>query len=854
LRQVILPLWLCRETSLETIAGGPRGELLEARLKGVRLGTAPVEIPLQFAGLTLADEVACLVNGHPHDVWRVDGTGGMMLALGAGEHLGAPAGGEPIPPQVSLPDESVSGWTAAPPSPLDLVTELEIVLRLLPAPDETVRRARRVTLPASASTRLRLPVDASVGRWRFVQPVARFHPPPRVGLPEEWGVQVNELQWEPAATESAPRSDAIRVESWALVEFDGELNTLRCWARYLPGGSAVDAVRWIIPPGMTVRQIQAPALAGESWERLDGDSRRLSLEFAESQSQSFEVVLDLIEAPGKNPLELRFPDPADNNQAGRPRFDLRQFRAALRAPIDRQLVVSSPMIDQPLRSIPSAELVREVRFGEVTPDMAFELDRPLSLMILLQPGGRELQAATVEQRGEVRPGSLDWRYVATGIRSRQSVFHYELAVDPRLEIRDVLVREQQTDRSARWSRDGDRLTVFLASRASTAQSIEVTGSLPLPESGEIVPPRVQLLGFQPVIERRLLTVADRHMNVRLTSGDAPSSGPEGPVLLFDAPTNPAQEWPHLRLSAPNAPDRPEPPSPPAETNAETEQVAPRPAEPPPVTVRHAEIEILATQPTQDTCMIRLWIAPGDAGSLSWQLPPGGDCLAMQWNGTPLPWKPVDGSDDATAVECELPSRDQEVLLETTWRLSKPASSGAWFAWNRSISPVPRVTGATIERLVVLYNTPAGDWLSAAPPWRGVPATVFREWRRELSPAGESDWPSLPQLAVGSPRAIEEWQQTGRLTGLQPLRGEVLQGGRIALFSLGLSLAIGFLSPVWRALQSRGSLTLSVLGLTWWGWFLGGGWGFLLTLITVPTTLRTLWRGSPSSKIPPAFRR
>jgi hypothetical protein len=136
------------------------------------------------------------------------------------------------------------------------------------------------------------------------------------------------------------------------------------------------------------------------------------------------------------------------------------------------------MIDQPLRALLPAELARESRFGEVTPDLGFELDRPLALMVFVQPAAPPLQAATVEQRGEIRRGQLDWSYRATDVRSKKSVFHYELAVNPRVEIREVHVLEQQTDRVARWSRDGDRLTVFLASRAGTSQTLEVSGTMP----------------------------------------------------------------------------------------------------------------------------------------------------------------------------------------------------------------------------------------------------------------------------------------------------------------------------------------------------------------------------------------
>ncbi|MFN7805529.1 MAG: hypothetical protein ACK5TO_16030, partial [Planctomycetaceae bacterium] len=429
LRQVALPRWLAQETTLQTLPTTPPGdlparELLEARLRGVRVGTEPIEIPLQFSGLTLADEVSCLVNGRPHDVWRTDATGGLVVALAANELLGAPLGGEPRPPAVPLPDETPGTSSQFVSSPLDVLTELEIVLRLLPIPDETLRRARRVTLPAAAVTRLRLPGDLRLGHWTLVQPAATYHPPPRVGLPEEWGAQADELQWHTAPGDTPLRQEAIRVESWNLVEFDGQATTTRCWARYLPGGTQIQTVRWTIPRGMTVRQIEGPVLLGETWELLDGGDRRLCLEFAEAQTQSFEVILELIGPAEGNPLELRVPDPADNTLPGRLRFDLRQDRVALRAPPDRQLTVSSPMIDQPLRALLPAELSRESRFGEVTPDLGFELDRPLALMVFVQPAAPPLQAATVEQRGEIRRGQLDWSYRATDMRSKKSVFHY----------------------------------------------------------------------------------------------------------------------------------------------------------------------------------------------------------------------------------------------------------------------------------------------------------------------------------------------------------------------------------------------------------------------------------------------
>ena len=842
LRQVTLPRWLAQETTLQSLpdqrpgdpllkGDQPSRDLLEARHRGVRVGTEPVEIPLQLAGLTLADDVSCLVNGRPHDVWRTDANGGLVVSLAAHEHLGPPVGREPRPPSVPLPDETPAARADLPAAPLDVLTELEIVLRLLPLPDETLRRARRVTLPAAAVTRLRLPGDTRLGHWTLVQPAATYHPPPRVGLPEEWGVEASELQWQTAPGETPVRQEAIRVESWNLVEFDGQVTTTRCWARYLPGGTQVQSVRWTIPRGMTVRQIEGPPLSGETWQRLEGGDRRLCLEFAEPQTQSFEVILDLISAFEGNPLELRFPDPADNTLLGRLRFDLRQDRVALRSPSDRQLMVSSPMIDQPLRVLAPADLARESRFGEVTPDLGFELDRPLSLMVLMQTAAPPLQAATIEQRGEIRRGQLDWNYRAADVRSKKSVFHYELAVDPRIEIREVHVREQETDRVARWSRDGDRLTVFLASRAGTSQTVDISGSLPLPETGEIAPPLVSLRGLRPTIERRLLTVVDEVVSARLTQGDAPGRAPGGSLLLFDAPSNPEEEWPTLRLTgpAPRAPDRPDAPENPADEAGPGESSAA--PDTLPLVVRHAELELAAPTTPPWTCLVRLWLSPGESHRLSWSAPSGAEVRAVQWNGVPLECR-AENSPHGPQWTCVVPARTDEGLLQAVWQLPQPPPHSPPPLWPQPLPELPRVTDAELERLTLIWNSDAWNWLSIAPPWREITGTELGELRGRLTlpptARGESE-----RIAVGSPRAMEEWRNGGVISGLTVWPGHRIRWGGLGVATLTLALLVWWLTPLWKLLQNRGSLTLALAGLMWWGWLPGGGWGFLLAAISVP---------------------
>lgn len=863
LRQVTLPRWLAQETTLQSLTDHrpgdplhkgdqPPRDLLEARLRGVRLGTEPVEIPLQLAGLTLADDVSCLVNGRPHDVWRTDANGGLLVSLAAHEHLGPPVGREPRPPSVPMPDETPSARADLRDTPLNVVTELEIVLRLLPLPDETLRRARRVTLPASAVTRLRLPGDARLGHWTLVQPAATYHPPPRVGLPEEWGVEASELQWQTAPGETPVRQEAIRVESWNLVEFDGQVNTTRCWARYFPGGTQIPTVRWMIPRGMTVRQIEGPPLSGETWERLEGGDRRLCLEFAEAQTQSFEVILDLISAAEGNPLELRFPDPADNTLSGRLRFDLRQDRVALRSPPDRQLAVSSPMIDQPLRAVAPADLAREQRFGEVTPELGFDLDRPLALMVLMQPAAPPLQAATVEQRGEIRRGELDWNYLATDIRSKKSVFYYELAVDPRVEIREVHVREQETDRVARWSRDGDRLTVFLASRAGTSQTVDISGSVPLPETGEVAPPRVSLRGLRPTIERRLLTVVDDGVSARLTQGDAPGRAPSGSLLLFDAPSNPEVEWPTVRLTgpAPRTPDRPDAPETPAdEAGPGDSSAAPDTV---PLAVRHAELELAAPTSHPWNCLVRLWLSPGESRPLSWSAPVGAELRAVQWNGVPLECR-EESSPHGPQWTCEVPARSEEGLLLAVWQLPQSSSQTEPHPlpslWPQPLPELPRVTDAECERLALIWNSDGWNWLSIAPPWRDVTGTDLGEFRGNISPPPTVRRAS-ERIALGSIRATDEWRNGGVISGLRVWPGSLVRWGGLGVAILTLAVLVWWLTPLWKLLQTRGSLTLAVVGLMWWGWLPSGGWGFLLAAIAVPWALWDLL--SPSRR--PAWAR
>jgi hypothetical protein len=63
--------------------------------------------------------------------------------------------------------------------------------------------------------------------------------------------------------------------------------------------------------------------------------------------------------------------------------------------------------------------------------------------------------------------------------STAAAFQHELMIDPKLQISELSVQEDEAERLVRMSRVGNRLILFLNGKTSGTQTIELTGSMPL---------------------------------------------------------------------------------------------------------------------------------------------------------------------------------------------------------------------------------------------------------------------------------------------------------------------------------------------------------------------------------------
>jgi hypothetical protein len=159
----------------------------------------------------------------------------------------------------------------------------------------------------------------------------------------------------------------------------------------------------------------------------------------------------------------------------------------------------------------------------------------------------------------------------------------------------------------------------------------------------------------------------------------------------------------------------------------------------------------------------------------------------------------------------------------------------WSIWPQQLPELPRVTNAEYQSLSLIWNSSQREWLSIASPWReGTPAGLGElRHPQALSP---TDRFLFDTVALGSARAIDEWRNGGTITGLKIWPGHLVESLGMGMAILTLACLVWWFSSLWNFLQTRKSLTLVMVGLLWWGWFVGGGWGFTLAAISLPGAL------------------
>ncbi|MCY2968799.1 MAG: hypothetical protein NT069_35095 [Planctomycetota bacterium] len=827
-RQTEIPGVLLRDVACDMGTDDQGRSVVEAQLTFCLPRNQAIRIPLPFAGVTLADERACQIAGVDQELLPApEGIGYVLDWHPPSELASVDQNDRPAPPE--LPCNEESGGCV-----------LRVTMRLFPAmDDEDQDGVRRIQIPLAARATLPGVNDDTRPGWSFVDAVGvltsiqAFHA-------ERISVAARLVDWRAEPKSPSRRVDPLRIEAWTLVEFDGSLALLRCAARYVPGNRPVDWLLWNIPSGMAVRQVTTPGLGGYAVTDNSQGERQLEIDFLEPRKEPFEVVVDMVLPVPNSLFELRFPDPAVTPPGGTTALELRQYRAALRYPLDRRIQISSPAVDQPLRALNLSDLEREGRFTDVTLNAAYELDRPLSLLLLIEPADMKL-AGSVEQRGTVRPGQLEWKFVADGVRSTQSVFQYELQVDPRLEIRRVAVFERD-ERPARWSREGDRVTLFLATRAGNTQRIELTGVLPLDAHGEVDPPRVSLNRLTPLNERRLL-LAPSGVDARLIVGAFPDSGSDALGVLLDAPAAPDAPWPRIRVVPTTSPVPADSETREPSTESETE-------EPEEITSQVMELELaeinLSRSPAGGTRgRLRLWIPAGEETEFSLVVPHEVSLDTVIWKDQVLPLLVGDSGD----LKVRLPARDRGSLLEADWKLSADAPSRIPSPWGENFNRPVWPRDARVARMLFTFSYSTEALLAVRAPFRRVTPMNAAEMRRDADVIArlEDSTPAPPgvsaasEILAGSQRATTELSRTGLLAGAAWLdwpRAKPLAAGLLLLI---LSILLWWSSGLIYWLQARSGICTLMISLVWWIFLTPGGLGCLIAIISLPFAVRDLFR-------------
>lgn len=839
------PDYLMTEAAYQVLSDDLGRPFIEARLKIGLAARGPVQIALPFSGLHLIDG-GCHVNGIPCDLAPATAGPGFILSW-----VGEP---ESQHPGYSFPERSDRpAPPALPDSPDEPAAELiSVVLKLLPEYDEGAAVVSRFKIPRMG--RIEYPPSSRSGLspGRATLPAARFTAPARETNRAIWTADAGELELRSLAAAAPHRPDPLKADVVVLVELDPSLATVRTRLRYSLGPDPVDWLALRLPPGMAVTSVRGASVWGHQIQPFVDGERRLLIDLEPPQSEAVDIAVDLVIPLTRGPFELQFPDPAVSTDDTRPAVELRSYRVALQTPLDRRVLVSSPVVDQPVRTGSIDDFVRDGRFGETVPQQAYELDRPLALVLLLDALEPRLEGQ-FEQRGVVQATRLDWTLDARDLRSTQTLFQYVVDVDPRLEVRSASVTEQGVERLARWARDGNAVTLFLSSRPSRSQRLTISGSMNMPAGTETVLPNMSVRGVKSPTERRILLAAPG-IDVIL-SGASPQKvdQPQSPVprVLWDDLVAVEQSWPTVtsvilptpgpassHLIDPLARD-PQLTSPDPDTEL---------ADPADLEVEFAQLELQRQRAGDVAGLLRFWIPEGPAIEIPLRIPAGATVTAVAWQDRLLPLSRTPEGAQVAAI----PERRQPSQLLVLWTAR---SGGAADIPDRLWRPFPEVVwanGLKVARLVVSTGWPSNNWISPGPMFRRLSVEAAREFLDDMErKTGESEnWSILPGDSprdhfAASVRATSELDRHGRLAGFSLIdwsRGRPFVAA--CVFALAL-LSLWWFSGLIEWLQERTGLCLLIFGVVWWAWLVAGGLGCLLAMVSLPWAMLDLTRQPPA---------
>ena len=871
---------LVQTLDLETPLDGQGRQLLVARLECWLTGHGPARLLLPLEGVRLAENNPCLVDGRPADLLPIANSSALLLELDAGLPLSStltpadadssrlaegaastPAESAEISPADSpdrpaapfVPDEgcgpagpAIAGEVGPPgeANSLPAPRRVEVVLRLFPIPAVVGEPETRLRLPPAGVTRLPpemagasgelIPPDEFTG-WA-TSPEARL-----VGdLAAGW-------MWRTAPADPAVISTPLRLTETVKVELQGQVALMQAEVRCRPGAQPCAGVGFQLPAGLTLLNVTTDVPIQVLLIPQPDGERRLEVQFVPAVREPVTLELELVQVLPEGEFELRLPEPVESwPTTGMPGL-LAECRLGVLPPPDRQLTVRPAIADLPLRAWinPPSDWVAGWR--DAGQQFAYELDLPRRVLLQLEPRSPVIEAQ-LEQRGELVGNRIEWRWRAEQVRTQQPLFQYDLTVDPRLEITQVEVLHEQTSQLQRWSRTGDRVTLFLMSASEPGETIEVRGTLPLADGVAGGLPLVRLEHAAARIERRVL-LADPALPARLDDSNWVETQVGGQRVLFDAPVPPQAEWPRLESTTREEPDRPAAPSEPeavTPTGTETATTA--------IAGQIAEVELaeVVLQESADghspgeaslNGRLTLWLPPGEGGHWELHWPAGAELRGLDWQGEGLSAREAPG-----VLTVLLPQRNTAGRLVLHWHAPRERSQPGVAGWaSRSAVAIAWPRQTRVARVLFTTGTPSLAGWRLGGTLRGLPAEeaarLIRETNQRLAierPSeagfGELGVDPTANWLLGNARLTQEVQRTGVWTNGLGWGGSAWPQRGTALLLAGLGGVVGLTRRWWLLLQGQTAAAVCVLGCLVWVGLSGTPWGGLLALGAIPFLL------------------
>lgn len=508
--------YLIRSADYKLGLDGKSSALVEARLHvDVYDASETISVALPFRRVVLSGSDACRVDGHVQPLRLGQNGAGYVVDLtrrnAANSSSGDAATTLAIRAPLMLFSPAFAYVNLRRPDP---VTPYQITLRFrVKISGDDGAGKLKFRIPAVAASRLtfdaRQPlkfaeIATALGRAKF-DGAAGGSASVELGRTE-----VVEAAWSADARPVQPPAQ-VDASVFTLVDVHPSFLDYRFTIRCRPRTGSMDSVVLRLPRGMAVRQVRlADDENGvDSYYNVPENNRnsRLLVQLTEPRKKAFDLEVttrlplatrNARKVPAAIPVFELFPK---QNSAGDPGF------ASVTAVADYLGLQTTPGFDlQPAEhdraalSFVDVEEMRDIReWPEALkrPPFLYRVLDSTRLPFEMRP---RLPARTVHQieNGRFHRGFLEWTMTAQVETKVAPAMLHQIDVDPKLRIDSISVVEDKAPRLVRWSKNGQRITLFLMNKTTSIQTVTLAARLPLPVAGSGRLPRIRFVDAETV--------------------------------------------------------------------------------------------------------------------------------------------------------------------------------------------------------------------------------------------------------------------------------------------------------------------------------------------------------------------